>query len=66
VAGSRKTGWRVEERTKKLDPANNNPSRPKPKPKGNDEVVKVGGGDEHLGRARIGEKPVPVLHGHVR
>ena len=37
---------------------------PKPKPKGN-EGVKVGGGDEHLGRVRVGEEPVPFLHGHL-
>ncbi len=52
--------------TKEFDPAVDNPTVavPKPKPKGN-EGVKVGGGDEHIGRVRVGEEPVPFLHGHV-
>ena len=70
MAGGREARWRVEEWTKKFNPAvDNNPtvavSKPKPKPKGN-EGVKVGRGDEHLGRVRVGGmEPVPFLHGHV-
>ncbi len=61
-----RTGWRVEERPKKTDPAVDNPAVavPKLKSKGN-KRVEVGGGDKRLGRARIGEETVPVLHGHV-
>ena len=35
--------------------------KPKPKPKGN-EGVKVRRGDEFVGRARVGEEPVPIQH----
>ena len=66
MAGGCEARWRVKEWTKEFDPAVDNPTVavPKPKPKGN-EGVKVGGGDEHLGRVRVGEEPVPFLHGHV-
>ena len=59
-------GWRVEEWTKKVDPAVNNPpiAVPKPKSEGN-EGVKVGSGGECIGRMRDGEEPVPILHGQV-
>jgi hypothetical protein len=58
--------WRVEQWTKKFNPAVDNPTITvlKPKPKGNEEV-KVGRGDEHLGRARVGKELVPLLHSHV-
>ena len=29
------------------------------------ERVEISSGDERLGRARVGEEAVPVLHGHV-
>ncbi len=67
MAGDREARWRFEEWTKKFNPAVDNPTVAvsKPKPKG-DEGVKVGRGDEHLRRARVGdEEPVPFLHGHV-
>ena len=66
MAWAGKTGWRVEERPKKTDPAVDNPAVtvPKLKSKGN-ERVEVGGCDERLGRARISEETVPVLHSHV-
>ena len=53
-------------RTKKTDPAVDNPAVavPKLKSKGN-KRVEVGSGDKRLGRARVGEETVPVLHGHV-
>jgi len=53
-----KSGW--------ADPAVSNPpvAVPKPKPEGN-EGVKVRRGDERVGRARVGEEPVPILHGQV-
>ena len=58
--------WRVEERTKKTDPAVDNPAVavPKLKAEGN-ERVEVSSGDERLERARVGEEAVPVLHDHV-
>jgi hypothetical protein len=67
VARAGRTGWRVEERPKETDPAVDNPAVavPKLKSKGN-KKVEVGGGDKRLGRARIGEETVPVLHGHVK
>ena len=66
MAGCKKIGWRVEEGTQKADPAVNNPpvAVPKPKPEGN-EGVKVRRGDERVGRARVSEEPVPILHGQV-
>ena len=68
MAGCKKIGWRVEEGTQKADKAVNNPPvtvpKPKPKPKGN-EGVKVRRGDEFVRRARVGEEPVPILHGQV-
>ena len=66
MAGCEKIGWRVEEGTQKADPAVNNPpvAVPKLKPEGN-EGVKVRRGDERVGRARVGEEPVPILHGQV-
>ena len=68
MAGGCEARWRVKEWTKELNPAVDNPTvavpKPKPKPTGN-EGVKVGGGDEHLGRVRVSEEPVPFLHGHV-
>jgi hypothetical protein len=66
MAGGWGARWRVKEWTKKFNPAVDNPTVavPKPKPKGN-EGVKVGRGDEHLGRERVGEELVPFLHGHV-
>ena len=66
MARAGRTGWKVEERPKKTDPAVDNPAVavPKLKSKGN-KRVEVGGGDKRLGRARIGEETVPVLHGHV-
>jgi hypothetical protein len=65
MAGRWDARWRVTEWTKTFDPAVDNPTVtvPKPKPKDNYEV-KVGRGDEHLGRVRVGEEPVPFLHGH--
>ncbi len=65
MAGGCEARWRVKEWTKKFNPVVDNPmvAVPKPKPKGN-EGVKVGGGDEHLGRVRVGEEPVPFLLGH--
>ena len=61
-----KAGWRVEERTKKTDPAVGNPAVaiPKLKTEGN-ERVEVSSGDERLGQVRVGEETVPVLHSHV-
>ena len=66
MAGGWEARWRFKEWTKKFYPAVDNPTVavPKPKPKGK-EGVKVGIGDEHLGRVRVGEEPVPFLHGHV-
>ena len=70
MAGGYEARWRVKEWTKKFNPAVDNPTvavpkpKPKPKPKGN-EGAEVGGGDKHLGRVRVGEEPVPFLHGHV-
>jgi hypothetical protein len=66
MAGGWEARWRVKEWTKKFNPAVEDPTVavPKPKPKGN-EGVKVGRDDEHLGRVRVGEEPVPFLHGHV-
>ena len=66
MAGCEKIERRVEEGTQKADSAVNNPpvTVPKPKPKGN-EGVKVRRGDESVGRARVGEEPVPILHGQV-
>ena len=29
-----------------------------------DERLEVGGGNERLSYARVGEEPVPILHGH--
>ena len=29
-----------------------------------DERLEVGGGNERLSRVRVGEEPVPILHGH--
>ena len=56
VARGREARWRVEEWTKKFNPAVDNPTVavPKLKPKGN-EGVKVERGDENLGRARAGD-----------
>ena len=61
-----KAGWRVEERTKKTNPAVHYPAVavPKLKSEGN-ERAEVSSGDERLGQARVGEETVPVLHGHV-
>ena len=66
MAGGCKARWRLKEWTKEFNPAVDNPTVavPKPKPKGN-EGVKVRRSDEHLGRARVDEEPVPFLHGHV-
>ena len=66
VAGGWEARWRVKKWTKKFNPPVDNltVAVPKPKLKGN-EGVKVGRGDEHLGRARVDEEPVPFLHGHV-
>ena len=68
-----KTIWRsgidregVEERTKKTDLAVDNSAVAVPKLKSDGiERVEVSCGDECLGRARVGEETVPVLHGHV-
>jgi hypothetical protein len=57
----RQIRWRVEERTKKADPA---VAIQKPKPKGG-ERVEIGGGNERCDQARVDEEPVPLLHGHV-
>ena len=61
-----KAWWRVEERTKKTDPAVDNPAVAisKLKTEGN-ERVEVSSGDERLGQVRVGEETVPVLHSHV-
>ena len=66
MAGCEKIERRVEEGTQKADSAVNNPpvTVPKPKPKGN-EGVEVRRGDESVGRARVGEEPLPILHGQV-
>ena len=56
MARTGKTGWRVVD-----NPA---VAVPKLKSKGN-KRVEVGSGDKRLGRARVGEETVPVLHGHV-
>ena len=66
MAGGEKIGWRVEERTKKVDPAANNPpiAVPKRKSEGN-EGVKVRSGGECIGRVRVGEEPVTILHDQV-
>ena len=60
-AGNRQIRWRVEERTKKADPAVNGPAVAiqKPKPKGG-ERVEIGGGDERCDQARVDEEPVPL------
>ena len=64
MAGCEKIERRVEEGTQKADSAVNNPpvAVPKPKPEGN-EGVKVRRGDERVGRVRVGDEPVPILHG---
>ena len=65
-AGNRQIRWRVEERTKKADPAVNDPAVAiqKPKQKGG-ERVEIRGGDERCDQARVDEEPVPLLHGYV-
>ena len=62
MAGGWEARWRFKEWTKKFNPAVDNPTVavPKPKPKGK-EGVKVGRGDEHLGRVRVGEELVPSM-----